>query len=170
MSDRPSTYSLIRAASDLLQSCHDLPQEEAEARLLEWIDASSDKAAALQAVIARSEAEAAFLGSEARAIDAAAKGAKATAERCRKLLVELLRSQVALGGPGKASGPGWSAGLTSSRAVVILDEGMLPGDFFRPVKVTKEPDKAAIKAAIEGGAEVPGAVLEERHSVTIRRG
>lgn len=163
-----TTYTLIREAAALLYECGDLPPEEADARLSEWIDASTDKAAALQAVIARSEAESAFLGSESRAIAAAAKRCDATADRCRALLVQLLRSQVELGGPGKVTGPGWSAGLTSSRAVVVLSEGLLPPDYIR-VKTTREPDKAAIKEAIEGGAEVPGATLEERFSATIRR-
>lgn len=163
-----STYALIQEAAAMLSECGDLPPEEAEARLTTWIDASGDKAAALQAVIARSEAEGAFLEGEARAIAAAAKRCDATAARCKGLLVQLLRAEVALGGPGKASGPGWSAGLTSSKAVIVLSEGMIPGDYFR-VKTTREPDKAAIKAAIEGGADIPGAALEERHSVTIRR-
>lgn len=163
-----STYALIQEASAMLSECGDLPLEEAEARLSAWIDASGDKAAALQAVIARSEAESAFLAGESRAIAAAAKRCDATAERCKALLVQLLRAQVELGGPGKVSGPGWSAGLTSSRAVVVLSEGLLPAGYFR-VKTTREPDKLAIKAAIEGGAEVPGAALEERYSATIRR-
>jgi hypothetical protein len=163
-----TTYTLIREAAAMLYECGDLPPEEADARLSEWIDASTDKAAALQAVIARSEAEGAFLDGEARAIAAAAKRCDATAARCKGLLVQLLRSQVDLGGPGKVSGPGWSAGLTSSKAVVVLSEGMLPGEYFR-VKTTREPDKAAIKEAIEGGAEVPGAALEDRYSATIRR-
>jgi hypothetical protein len=163
-----TTYTLIREAAAMLYECGDLPPEEADARLSEWIDASTDKAAALQAVIARSEAEGAFLDGEARAIAAAAKRCDATAARCKGLLVQILRSQVDLGGPGKVSGPGWSAGLTSSKAVVVLSEGMLPGEYFR-VKTTREPDKAAIKEAIEGGAEVPGAALEDRYSATIRR-
>ena len=163
-----TTYTLIREAAALLYECDDLPPEEADARLSAWIDASTDKAAALQAVIARSEAESAFLDAEARAISAAAKRCDATAERCKGLLVQLLRSQVELGGPGKVTGPGWSAGLTSSRAVVVLSEGLLPADYIR-VKTTREPDKAAIKEAIEGGAEVPGATLEDRYSATIRR-
>jgi len=163
-----STFDLIREAAALLFQCGDLPQEEADARLSEWIDASTDKAAALQAVIARSEAESAYLDGEARAIAAGAKRCKATADRCKGLLVQLLRSQVELGGPGKVAGPGWSAGLTKSKAVVVLSEGMIPAAFFR-VATTREPDKAAIKEAIEGGAEVPGAALEDRYSATIRR-
>jgi len=163
-----STFHLIREAAAMLYECGDLPLEEADVRLSEWIDASTDKAAALQAVIARSETESAFLGSEARSIAAAAKRCDATAERCKGLLVQLLRSQVELGGPGKVTGPGWSAGLTSSKAVVVLSEGLVPAKYIR-VKTTREPDKAAIKEAIEGGAEVPGATLEERFSATIRR-
>ena len=168
MTSNPSTFHLIREAAAMLFECGDLPPEEADARLSEWVDASGDKAAALQAVIARSEAESAFLSGESRAIAAAAKRCDATAERCKGLLVQLLRSQVELGGPGKVTGPGWSAGLTSSKAVVVLSEGLLPAAYIR-VKTTREPDKAAIKEAIEGGAEVPGATLEERYSATIRR-
>jgi len=168
MTPNPSTFHLIREAAAMLSECGDLSPEEADARLTTWIDASTDKAAALQAVIARSEAESAFLDGEARAIAAAAKRCDATVTRCKALLVQLLRSQVELGGPGKVTGPGWSAGLTSSKAVVVLSEGLVPAKYIR-VKTTREPDKAAIKEAIEGGAEVPGATLEERFSATIRR-
>lgn len=168
MTPNSSTFHLIREAAAMLYECGDLPPEEADARLSEWIDASTDKAAALQAVIARSEAESAFLDGEARAIAAAAKRCDATVTRCKGMLVQLLRAQVELGGPGKVTGPGWSAGLTSSKAVVVLSEGLLPAAYIR-VKTTREPDKLAIKAAIEGGAEVPGAALEERFSATIRR-
>lgn len=46
-----------------------------------------------------------------------------------------------------------------SLSVRIVDEAEIPSQLMRE-KVTRAPDKAAIKAQIEAGVEVPGAVIE----------
>lgn len=46
-----------------------------------------------------------------------------------------------------------------SLSVLIVDEAEIPSQLMRE-KVTRAPDKAAIKAQIEAGVEVPGAVIE----------
>jgi hypothetical protein len=50
-------------------------------------------------------------------------------------------------------------------AVKILDESALPANMMR---VKTEPDKTAIKAAIKGGREVPGARLEVGERLVIK--
>lgn len=52
-------------------------------------------------------------------------------------------------------------------AVTVFDETALPGEYVTE-KVTKSPDKAAIKAAIKSGVEVPGAVLVDSLSVSVK--
>lgn len=54
-----------------------------------------------------------------------------------------------------------------SQAVEIVDEEQLPKQMFK-VKTTATPDKTAIKTAIKGGAEVPGAVVVDRRNWSIK--
>ena len=51
--------------------------------------------------------------------------------------------------------------------VDIWDEAQIPQDYLR-VKTTTEPDKTAIKAAIQAGREVPGAKLEQSESLRLK--
>lgn len=54
----------------------------------------------------------------------------------------------------------------SQPAVQILDEALLPDGFIR---LKREPDKKAIRQAIAGGADVPGAALGNGHpTLTVR--
>ena len=54
-----------------------------------------------------------------------------------------------------------------TQAVNIVDESLLPKEYLR-FKTTSAPDKTAIKDAIKAGKDVPGAMLEERQSMTIK--
>lgn len=54
-----------------------------------------------------------------------------------------------------------------SKTVNIYDVNALPDDFIKTVTESK-PDKVAIKAAIKGGAEVPGAEIVENESLQIK--
>lgn len=51
--------------------------------------------------------------------------------------------------------------------VEIWDEKQIPDDMMR-VKTVTEPDKTAIKAAIQAGREVPGAKLEQSESLRLK--
>ena len=54
-----------------------------------------------------------------------------------------------------------------STAVNVLDEAAIPAAYMTE-KVTRSPDKTAIKAAIKGGEAVPGVALVENLSVQIK--
>ena len=55
-----------------------------------------------------------------------------------------------------------------STTSVEVDEGVdLPAEYLR-VKVTTEPDKDALKAALAAGAEIPGVRLVRSKSVTVK--
>lgn len=54
-----------------------------------------------------------------------------------------------------------------SKTVNIYDVNALPDGFIKTVTESK-PDKVAIKAAIKGGAEVPGAEIVENESLQIK--
>jgi len=54
-------------------------------------------------------------------------------------------------------------------AVVIEDEGLIPAQFKRvPDPAPPQPDKKAIKAAIDEGKEVPGATIRKSQRVDIK--
>jgi len=56
-----------------------------------------------------------------------------------------------------------------SESVVITDEDALPAEFWRqPVIPDVEPDKKAIKEALDSGNEVPGAAKETSYSLSIK--
>lgn len=52
-----------------------------------------------------------------------------------------------------------------SKSVSITDESVIPAEFLR---VKTEPNKTAIKEAIEAGQEVEGALIVENYSLNIR--
>ena len=52
-----------------------------------------------------------------------------------------------------------------SESVAIADEEIIPIDYCI---IKTQPDKAAIKAALKSGEEVPGAVLETNYNMTIK--
>jgi len=54
-----------------------------------------------------------------------------------------------------------------SEAVEIDDEDLIPDDMFRE-KVTRSPDKSAIKAALKAGQQIIGARLVSRANWTIK--
>lgn len=54
-----------------------------------------------------------------------------------------------------------------SASVCVFDEQALPAAYITE-KITRSPDKAAIKAAIKSGAEVPGAALVDNLNVQIK--
>jgi len=54
-----------------------------------------------------------------------------------------------------------------SEAVEIEDEDLIPDDMFRE-KITRSPDKSAIKAALKAGQQIIGARLVSRTNWTIK--
>ncbi|HFC3446427.1 TPA: siphovirus Gp157 family protein, partial [Neisseria gonorrhoeae] len=67
----------------------------------------------------------------------------------------------------KADDGTFKASFRKSEAVVILDEAQIPAEFMREA-VKTEPDKIAIKKAIESGRQVAGAKIEERKNLQIK--
>lgn len=60
-----------------------------------------------------------------------------------------------------------SVSYRKSQSVNVFDPESLPEEYFR-VKVTKEPNKIALKDALKSGEEIPGAVLEDCQSMIIK--
>ena len=59
-------------------------------------------------------------------------------------------------------------GTVSCRDIVnVYDEAALPSEYIK-LKMEKSADKIAIKAALKEGKEIPGAVLADSFSLTIK--
>ena len=52
-------------------------------------------------------------------------------------------------------------------SVVVSEVGAIPADFMR-VKTTTEPDKVALKKALEGGAIIEGATLQQGFRLALK--
>lgn len=89
-------------------------------------------------------------------------------ERAEKLQHYMMRVLVALyPEETKFSLPTHELRSRKSTAVVIDDESAIPDEFLRS-KTTYHPDKTSIKEAIQSGASIPGARIEERRSWSIK--
>lgn len=67
----------------------------------------------------------------------------------------------------KADDGTFRASFRKSKAVEILDEAQIPAEFMRET-VKIEPNKTAIRKAIESGQDVAGAKIEERQNLQIK--
>ena len=78
---------------------------------------------------------------------------EAKEEFCRSLILKLMEAA----GVRKLTLPVATVNITNvSPSVVIVDESAIPDDFMR---IKKEPNKTAIKAALETGQSIAGAVM-----------
>lgn len=100
------------------------------------------------------------LKAERDAFDERMKSAQKKADGLKKYLADALQGQ-------KFSTDECVVSFRRSAAVAVLDEAVLPAEYIAE-KITKTPDKAAIKAAIKSGIDVPGAALVDSLSVQIK--
>ena len=105
-------------------------------------------------------ASAAAYKAERDAFDERMKQAQKKAESLKRYLAN------ALGGE-KFVTDECAVSFRKSTAVNVLDEASIPAAYMTE-KVTRSPDKTAIKAAIKGGEAVPGVALVENLSVQIK--
>jgi hypothetical protein len=161
--------ALLREAVRAVQVPATMPDYDAHPMRLALIDAKVATAKAAQA----NSFDASFAG----AVDAivAMEGAEAEAKRAvaywTRIQAELTRSAaqarealraglVACGDPGAAIAESKhhvaTLRLNGAKAAEITDEKALPDDCWR---MKREPDKALIKARLNRGDDIPGAVL-----------
>ena len=105
-------------------------------------------------------ASAAAYKAERDAFDERMKQAQKKAESLKRYLAD------ALGGE-KFVTDECAVSFRKSTAINVLDETAIPAAYMAE-KVTRSPDKTAIKAAIKGGEAVPGVALVENLSVQIK--
>ena len=108
---------------------------------------------------------------EATGAAAASKRMKERAEsldnRVRWLREYALRAMEATGLP-EISTDEWAAKVAKKPPAVVIADGVeLPAEYIR-TKVTTEPDKAALKAALAAGQVVPGVSLVAGHRLALK--
>lgn len=123
------------------------------------------KAQAVAHMVRSIEADAAAIKQWAADATERARSVQARADALRQYLSANLQAC----GITKVEGPGIAIGWRKSSAVVIDEPGLIPAQFMRqPEPPPPAPDKAAIKAALQAGEEVPGAHVEVRQSLQVK--
>lgn len=89
-------------------------------------------------------------------------------ENRAKWIRDYLKANMEACGITKIDSPWFCLSIQKNPAAVdIVDEAAIPDEFKQNI-VTVKIDKAAIKQAIEGGAEIPGAALSRGTRLAIR--
>lgn len=155
---------LEREFADLVAAYPELAEDE-ELRA-DTIEGETDAYRVLGKIVAiERDANSMALAIGERAKELAARKDRYTRrkEAMRALLLRLLKAADL----NKVSLPEATVSVGKGRAgVEIVDETLLPDNV---IKLKREPDKTVIKAALDAGEDVPGAVLREgQPSVTVR--
>lgn len=144
------------------------PYRDDEETYLDTLDGETDVLALLDAEIAAMQADEALadaIRSQISDLTARRDRIDMRAEAHRKNL-KLILSHAAL---AKAERPLATVSLRPGNlSVRIVDEAEIPSQLMRE-KITRSPDKAAIKTQIEAGETVPGAVMERGDDVLMMR-
>lgn len=138
---------------------------EIEERMAENAMSFEEKGENYMKAIRNLEADSKRFDEEKKFYDDKAKRAAKTADTLKRILVIAMQNRDLK----KKDFGSMSASLRRSESVNIND------NFFADVnakyireKVTKEPDKVAIKEAIKNGVEILGASLDEKYSLQIK--
>lgn len=105
-------------------------------------------------------AEATALDAEKKALDDRKNAAQRKADSLSRYLQAMLAGE-------KFKTARCAVSYRKSQAVVITDQDAIPEEYIR-VKVSREPDKIALKDALKTVGAIDGAVLEERTSMIIK--
>ena len=130
-------------------------------------DNFSHKAEAYAKFILKLESEADQAASEIKRIQALKKAKENTVARLRESLLAALMvfTEEDAKGIRRYETPLAKLSTRKSQAVEVLDEQLIPADFW---VIKKEVSKSTISQAIKDGAEVPGAQMKDNISLSIR--
>lgn len=126
--------------------------------------ALTDKVEACGVVMLELDAESSALDVELKRLQARRKVIEAGRER----LAEYVKRCLVVAGERKVKGVRLTVSLRSSTSVQVETPAEQLPDALRRTKTVVEPDKAAIKAALEAGTAVEGCSLVTRDSVQVR--
>jgi molecular chaperone GrpE (heat shock protein) len=101
------------------------------------------------------------------AVDEAITELKKSRQKAMESLKNRLKSAMELYGVERIESDFVKLSFRKSEAVEIESEDLIP-PIFKEQVVTEKIDKTAIKAALKGGTEVPGARLDKRQNLQIK--
>ncbi|NSX14038.1 siphovirus Gp157 family protein [Cupriavidus taiwanensis] len=153
-----------RALADQLQNM-DLDEQT----VLDTLQAESslvEKSQSVAFVIRNLDTFADSVEAEAKAMAERAKRVRARSDSVRSYLYHCMK----IAGVSKIEHPQFTLSIRKNPASVQIDGAdLIPAEFMRqPEPPPAVPDKKAIKAAIEGGRDVPGASLVRGESLQIK--
>lgn len=158
-------YEIADDVRALMESGFDEETGEMLPELVQALAAFEGKGAAVAAYVLNIEAEAEAIAQAAKRITARKRTLDARAEHMR----DYLRYNMGLAGIMRidAADHSFSVTLAPGRdeSLVVDDAATFPDSLTR---IKREPDKAAIKAAIKAGEPIAGARLVLRDRLTIR--
>jgi len=130
-------------------------------------DNFSHKAEAYAKFILKLESEADQAAAEIKRIQALKKAKENTVARLRESLLAALMvfTEEDAKGIRRYETPLAKLSTRKSQAVEVLDEQLIPADFW---VIKKEVSKSTISQAIKDGSEVPGAQMKDNISLSIR--
>ena len=130
-------------------------------------DNFKDKAEAYAKFILKLESEAEQAAAEIKRIQALKKAKENTVLRLKETLLAALMvfTEEDAKGIRRYETPLAKLSTRKSQAVEVLDEQLIPADFW---VIKKEVSKSTISQAINDGEEVPGAQLKDNISLSIR--
>lgn len=134
--------------------------EQTFADTLEAIGAE-DKIEGYCQVIKQLQADEEMFAQEAKRIAARKQTISNSIERMKSALKEFLLST----GQNKAKAGTFSVNISSRESVNVFDVSRIPPIY---INLQPQPDKRAIKEAIENGEKIDGAEIVSKHSIAIR--
>ena len=172
---RVSVYELTQGAAALLsrgsegfETDEELSAWQAECQ--GWMEASGDKLVACRVVMDRADAEEAYLRAESARLAERARRFAAVRVRIKELAIAQMQAHVDMGGKPKvetADGSTVSLVTTRTLKVEVTDVDEIPTAWVR-TKV--EADLPKIKQAYKDGLTIPGVVVTEVESQSLRFG
>ena len=159
--------SLYEISADFLKALDGLEVETGEITNFDAVEALNaqfeDKAESVACYIKNLTAFVADLKTEEATLAARRKTAERRVDSVKKYLTSCMESV----GKDKVETAKARISFRKSVQVQIEDEAALPADYVTTT-VTKNPDKTAIKKAIQGGQDVTGASLVEKRNIQIK--
>lgn len=164
MSNLFEIATAYRALADKLHDT-DLPDEVIEDTLEAESGDLVEKLTNIGFVIRNIDAEVAAMKDAEEKISARRKSKE---NRIARLKAYALANMLATG-KTKIESPYFVMGLRNNPESVVIDaESQIPADYMREIPASYSPDKAAIKAAIKSGIQVPGVHLSTSQRLDIK--
>lgn len=162
-------YEIDSRIKEIIDSIYDAADENGEigdvdlSELMELKEAREVKLENIALYAKNLAVEALAIKEEENTLAERRKRIERKCERMKGILINAMKED----GNKKISSPRFEAVLRDSKKTDIIDETLIPEEYMN-VKVTKTPDKTAIKKAIESGKKVAGATLVDNTTISIK--